>query len=84
MPHLHDCKIIADFVEQGGSEVEWVHLRGGRREKWRAWGEWRKEQGRRKGSECVRARGKKERVRKMGKVEKREEEKKWDRGREQQ
>ena len=31
MPHLHDCKVIADFVEQGRSEVERVYLRGGRK-----------------------------------------------------
>ena len=51
MPHLHDCKVIADFVEQGRSEVERVYLRGGRKEggeEEEGTEEWRKEQKRKK------------------------------------
>ena len=61
MPHLHDCKVIADFVEQGRSEVEWVYLRGGRkgrgREEEEGMEEWRKEQTKKKRRQYVGERG---------------------------
>ena len=72
MPHLHDCKVIADLVEQGRSEVEWVYLRGGKgggerkRRAWRNGG--RSKQRRREGSKLEK-RGKK------GRAGKREEKK---------
>ena len=51
VPHLHDCKVIADLVEQGRSEVEWVYLRGGKGgggEEEEGMEEWRKEQTKKK------------------------------------